>query len=639
MDDFLLEEQWNKLFSSDGLLFLPNCPPGLEIGLDTLSHDTGKDFKGVSHLPPGLHFFSYNYPNLPRYGFFLWVNSESEGQSPESVFLYPWNEKEEEFFEYQESNKPDVLKNVKMDVLRGTLHTNLVRYSNQQNNLWMNLVQFISVDNFNLLNIKSKLLIHPEYQEEMEENKEKTEELVTLLSSHYNILIKNDEELGKNEMEIDEEEYEKFFNFSSSSFSPSLISSSSFNRPHYINHNQLIHTNQKLFHQFHNSDKSKKKLKNFSTILTLFSLDYSWLLNFLIKSYYNNQLQNLLGEIQLSYLLFFFAYNISSLNYWKKMIYYVCNSEFFLFKNPNFLNSFLLLFYNELKFVTIELFEENFFSWGNEEKSKESHTEDRERENKSSNFFLTVLESLFNILNHIEITYKDLKISYELSKEQSLKSKQELQGISEQLDLYESIIINKKKFEKYLNKKFNIVFRKNVNTVDETFFHSNIQKYRDELVKEEELIQENFSYTLKRSPASSTSFSNGKKTTNVEDIECTIEAKDEDFNMNEKMYEILLNPKTLVINTSREDELEVKEKLSQVQVDSSNIEYMKYSWRYPLLSQENERYKTQEDFIMTAMRIYDEYNEKLMTKSSESLSEEEKIYNEALHFINNEVSF
>lgn len=632
MDNFCIEERWEKVFSSNGLLFLPDCPAGLEVGLDTISHITGNDFKGITFIPPGLHFFYYNYSNLPRYGFFFYVNND------ENFFFYQWDKKEEEFIEYNHPNKNEAIQGIRSQILRGDYNKNLVSYSTQQNNLWMNLIQFISINNFQLLKMNIGTLIHPEYGNEFEENKEKTNSLKIALGEYYDNLDKdildrksNLHNYNEAEMEVEESEDSglKFENFFESSSLCYFTNSSEFyptkyNRPQYINHDELIHLNFNLFHKHFNRYLHSKRSKELSSILTSFSIDYSWFLNFLLKTYYNNEIKNLLGEIQLSYILFLFSYSISSLNYWKKLIFYICNSEQFLIKNLNFSSSFIHLFYNQLKFVSADLFDDNFFNDNPpNEKSKKNETR--------NNFFLSVIESLFNILNTIEISYKKKRTEYEIEKE---KAKDEYECVLTELNKLETIIINKKKIEKFLNKKFNITFRTNTNQVEESFFYSNIRKYIEE-VNNEDILENNFQ-TFNNLSSLNTS-TTPKKSIITEDVDCFYENNEKDFNLNEKMYEILSNPKTLKENINVTEE--IYKKMSELNVDNSNMEILKYSWRYPLLSEENQKFKDKEDFIMTAMRIYDQFNEDISAKGKSSeISDQEKLYNEAVHFINNEIA-
>ena len=56
------------------ILFL-NAPPGITFGIDYNSWTTGPKFKGLSGIPPGLHFVYYALPSGPRSGYFVFLKS------------------------------------------------------------------------------------------------------------------------------------------------------------------------------------------------------------------------------------------------------------------------------------------------------------------------------------------------------------------------------------------------------------------------------------------------------------------------------------------------------------------------------------------------------------------------------------
>ncbi len=68
--------------------------------------------------------------------------------------------------------------------------------------------------------------------------------------------------------------------------------------------------------------------------LSAFSLDLSYTLQSYIQEYYQGNLYALLGELQLSFVLFIFLYSFSALQQWQHLVYLICNSECVLLGKP-----------------------------------------------------------------------------------------------------------------------------------------------------------------------------------------------------------------------------------------------------------------------------------------------------------------
>jgi A1 cistron-splicing factor AAR2 len=90
--------------------------------------------------------------------------------------------------------------------------------------------------------------------------------------------------------------------------------------------------------------------------VTAFNLDKSDLLEHLIKTHYGSW-ENLLGEFQLSFLLFMLLYSYPSLNQWKLLVSLICLSEKFLLEHSDFACGFLRCFYEQLHYSPDDFFE------------------------------------------------------------------------------------------------------------------------------------------------------------------------------------------------------------------------------------------------------------------------------------------
>jgi hypothetical protein len=86
-------------------------------------------------------------------------------------------------------------------------------------------------------------------------------------------------------------------------------------------------------------------------------LDKSPLLERLITVTYGGSFENLLGELQLSYMLFMLLYSYPALQHWKRLVNTICSAEAFLAKHTAFTAAFMKVFYSQLSFSPVDFFE------------------------------------------------------------------------------------------------------------------------------------------------------------------------------------------------------------------------------------------------------------------------------------------
>jgi hypothetical protein len=105
---------------------------------------------------------------------------------------------------------------------------------------------------------------------------------------------------------------------------------------------------------------------NRTELLTSINMDKTYVLTYLINNEYFTW-QELLSEVQLSFLLFILLYSHSALNHWKKLISIICQSEKFVLSQTKFTIPFLRILYEQLNFVpsdffTSEISKDNFLA-------------------------------------------------------------------------------------------------------------------------------------------------------------------------------------------------------------------------------------------------------------------------------------
>lgn len=123
--------------------------------------------------------------------------------------------------------------------------------------------------------------------------------------------------------------------------------SSQINQPHFTD---IMAVEAKFLEQINSCGS------NFANKLTQLNIDKSIILEDLIAKEYSKKWENLLGELQLSFLLFMLIYSYTALQAWKKLIFTICSSEKYLKSYPLFTIKFLKIFYEQLKFTPDDFF-------------------------------------------------------------------------------------------------------------------------------------------------------------------------------------------------------------------------------------------------------------------------------------------
>lgn len=214
------------------------------------------------------------------------------------VVILPWNNDAEEILPVCDLSN-EAIENLYGEIAQGLLNENLGAYSFSQHHNWLNLSSFI------------------------------TSAVLTRAScSELNIIYGE----SANEGEV-----------SSSSESIKHLAT-------FID----IHSAEVGFNELTNKTSTDKQL------LTTRNLDKSDFLDHLIGEYYSGSWNDLLGEMQLSFLLFVLLYSYSALNHWKKLVTILCKSKRILRTNPKITVKFLRALYEQLNYIPTDFFTAEF---------------------------------------------------------------------------------------------------------------------------------------------------------------------------------------------------------------------------------------------------------------------------------------
>lgn len=307
-----IREAWSRVFSATtGIIIEPPPAIGIEFGIDCMVYETGAHFRGLTHIPPGLHLIYYSHFTQPRLGTFLWISS---GQQ---LLTLTWRKDSEEIHLNQVNDVYGMQR-----VLSGQLNENLAPYPVKQGNIWTNISSHISIATLERLRIPINSIIAPgDDDDETDADRDLTQFLANArakFTGATKAITKTDDSGHCTAVYTDFAGLEE-----------EMISG-------------VQHTN--------------------NAVVTEMKLDKSWLVEAVIDRY-KLSTQELLGEIEVCFVLFIMLYSYRALAQWRSIITILCHSEQFLIKNPTFAASFLKLMFLQLKFIP-----EDFFS---QEVSKE----------------------------------------------------------------------------------------------------------------------------------------------------------------------------------------------------------------------------------------------------------------------------
>ncbi|KAI8049472.1 A1 cistron-splicing factor [Syncephalis plumigaleata] len=259
-----------QLFYRYAALVLLDAPQGLEFGIDYSSWTIGPRFQGVKMIPPGVHLVYYSITDKLgqaslRNGF-LRVFKERER------IIRRWNQETEDFEPVDTANHAIFLENndaQQEDLLR-TFDPNLAPYpmNDQSYKVWKQLSSYVT----------------PQVAQR-------------ILPDHKRILDITQPDEDNNDLDR-------------------LTSS---------NDTEETTTSDYGFVTL-NVRRSYRKGAT-GAELTQHMMDKSWLLESTIEQYFHGDYQELLGEMQLAFILLLLGQNYSGLEQWKRIMYLICGSE------------------------------------------------------------------------------------------------------------------------------------------------------------------------------------------------------------------------------------------------------------------------------------------------------------------------
>jgi A1 cistron-splicing factor AAR2 len=327
--------------NSGGLLIIPDAPLGLDLGVDCMNFETGAKFRGMSMIPPGLHFLYHSIGMAGRQGFFFYVRGGDV-----DVVVRPWDAFHE-VISPQDTLSEAARATLMHELHRGTLNDRVGPYPVAEAHVWSNLSRFI--DDAVLRRARCPV-------GECVLASEATDDFV-----HLNLPPRAQGPAPT---------------VSASAAAPSSSSSS----PRATNTDAAAATaaaarggategvrggpaafvplaaaETQLREQLHAGPAASPAAR--ADALTALHLDKSPLLETLLVTEYGGRGERLLGELQLAFLLFLLIFCHDALEHWKRLVDAVCRSEAFLAAKPDFAMAFVRVLYEQLNFAPTDFFD------------------------------------------------------------------------------------------------------------------------------------------------------------------------------------------------------------------------------------------------------------------------------------------
>jgi A1 cistron-splicing factor AAR2 len=295
------------MMNKESVIVFPEIPTAVDMGLNLMNFVTGENFRGISDVPPGLALIYYSTNPGCRQGFFKRLE---RGE----ICIREWDVQNEEIIAGLNYLMTEgSIRNLKAALLEGLLNHQLGPYSYNDHHVWKNLTNFIDDNLLLLRNV-------PEER--------------TIITSDMAIDIENYSHQrrlnGKKSVNSSNEEIVHSHNITTV--------------PIYSDINII-------------QSRIYEKYRDNPQMLSSINMDQTIIMEELIEQECQSSNCLLLGEIQLSFLIFICLHSLDAFHQWKKLLHLVCNSESYLCNHIEFTITFIRLFYHQLNFNPSNFFE------------------------------------------------------------------------------------------------------------------------------------------------------------------------------------------------------------------------------------------------------------------------------------------
>ncbi|KAI9102677.1 A1 cistron-splicing factor [Phlyctochytrium arcticum] len=339
----------NALFDKGAIIIFLNAPPNLEFGIDCYAWTTGPKFLGIKLVPPGSHFVYYAAKGAGlgagggvRTG---WWRIFKEGE----IVVKKWNTDAEDVFEDSEMD-PDEVERCKLSVREMDRFLGLYPLTPEGDDpvspyqKWLNLTTKIRASDIKIIlpkNGKLSAMTCVSRFTDVEHEK---------IRKQMEAMIKTQKEASngvKVEGTIAEEKPSKIMEIIEE---PEETKDTAENPPTEMETLRLEFTVIDLKRSFPPGATGAQ--------ITKYSQDKSWVLLNLLETAYKNDITALLGELQLSFIIFLIGQVFDGFEQWKTMVHLLCQSEEAVQQRPDLFTAFIDVICAQLTNHPVDFFDD-----------------------------------------------------------------------------------------------------------------------------------------------------------------------------------------------------------------------------------------------------------------------------------------
>lgn len=286
--------------SLGGVLVLLSMPKGAEFSIDMKTYVVGEKFRGVCNIPLGLHFVTTGPGSGHRQGFFVMFSR------PGQVIVKSWDPSTEEVVEKGTGLGEGSMNSLLEALNKGALTPNLGPYPEDQASLWRNLTNCIKEAVLRHCGLEVETKVLPgEWDEDVLQQQQQDAQ------HQQEAVVPFFPEVGRTARYVD-----------------------------------ML------------SDRRGAVTGLQAAELTRYNLDQSQRLEALLAASYGGDWKLLMGEFQLSFLLFLSLYSMPGLKHWKETVVVLCGCQEALRGRPEFFSAFVRVLFTQIKMIQEDFFED-----------------------------------------------------------------------------------------------------------------------------------------------------------------------------------------------------------------------------------------------------------------------------------------
>lgn len=310
-----------EMYPRTGVVLLIDAPDSAKIGIDNTEWQVGHKFRGFKLIPPGAHFVHYSLMEekyMFKMGFFVYIE-------PGSIVVKEWNAESDTFIDMMDKEKRDryceAVRHMEIDAYLGA-------YNHEQTAVWKESTMYISQSLIKKL-VGQNTIASTIVEQKFEAIRlEKEESMITQIAGNED----DEKVMAKPKSHIEVEGSKNMMDIEEMDERPAL-------EPKGLDQfNSKFSIIQEPLHSidFTVIPEKSHDISKTGSELTKSAIDKSELLEKLIQHEYKMEEIAILGELQVSFILFLLGENLDSFEQFKKIFIVLCCSDTYFLNNQAF---------------------------------------------------------------------------------------------------------------------------------------------------------------------------------------------------------------------------------------------------------------------------------------------------------------